>query len=84
MGTLEVGVQPWFMVLTIVGLIILLFFLVRGIQWFRRRYGRNLRSIRNIRTSFKKTEPNLWSAEGIARALEHAKRKEHPNSIQED
>ena len=84
MGALEVGVQPWFMVLTIVGLIILLFFLVRGIQWFRRRYGRNLRGISNIRTPFKKTEPHLWSAEGIARALEHAKRKEHPNSIQED
>jgi hypothetical protein len=57
MGALEVGVQPWFMVLTIVGLIILLFFLVRGIQWFRRRYGRNLRGISNIRIPFKKTEP---------------------------
>jgi hypothetical protein len=70
--------------LTIVGLSLLLFFLVRGIQWFRRRYGRNLRGIGNIRPPFKKTEPNVWSAEGIAQALEHARHKENRNRIQED
>ena len=56
-ASLEVNVQPWFFVLAIACLIAVAFFLVRGLQWFRRKYWKKfLSGTRSLHTPFRKPE----------------------------
>jgi hypothetical protein len=53
----KVDVQPWLMVVTIVSLIVIIFILVRGIQWFRRKHLRKLlSSAKNLPIPFRKPQ----------------------------
>jgi len=56
-ATLEVSVQPWLTIVVIVFLIVVIFFLVRGVQWFRRKHWKKLLSIlRNLPIPFRKPQ----------------------------
>jgi hypothetical protein len=53
----EVSVQPWFMVLAVICLIVVIFILVRGLQWFgRKRWRRILSGAKNLPIPFRKPE----------------------------
>jgi len=55
--SLEVDVQPWFMVLAIAGLVVIIFVVTRGLQWFRRKHLKKLRGwAKNLRIPFRKPQ----------------------------
>jgi hypothetical protein len=54
---LEISVQPWLVILTTALVIVIIFFLVRGLQWFRRKYWRKLLTgVKSLPIPFRKPQ----------------------------
>jgi hypothetical protein len=54
----EISVQPWFVILGIACLIVVIFLVMRGIQWFRRKHWKKvIAGLKNVTIPFRKPEP---------------------------